>query len=228
METPDSGSPLPPPPDGSWQPDPSGRHQWRWRRHSGDWSDSVADGSEVGTDPFSSGSDEPDRHPQPARQPQPIAPSGDADFVSADGSRAKPPVWRRWWAIAIYVLVAFAVLGSLLDGGGEAPDGGAQSTRNQDSERGPLTAEEAFEDCVSPWDGNHNGFEQLIRERLNDPGSMETHGTFYNPSDSVADGTIRIRLNYGARNSFGGMVRNDAIGEMNVRTCEVSIVTLGG
>ena len=75
--------------------------------------------------------------------------------------------------------------------------------------------------------GNHEGFEKLIRDRLNDPGSMETHGTFYNPSDSTADGAITIRLNYGVRNSLGGMVRSDALGEMNVRTCEVSLITLG-
>ena len=28
--------------------------------------------------------------------------------------------------------------------------------------------------CLSEWDGNHDDLEALIRERLNDPGSMET------------------------------------------------------
>ena len=27
---------------------------------------------------------------------------------------------------------------------------------------------------LDPWDGNHNGVEAIIRDRLNDPGSMET------------------------------------------------------
>ncbi len=56
----------------------------------------------------------------------------------------------------------------------------------------PATAAEAFEPCVSAWDGNHEGFEALIRGVLNDPGSMETHGTFYNASDNSSDGTILI------------------------------------
>ena len=29
--------------------------------------------------------------------------------------------------------------------------------------------------CLSPWDGNHDGLEGLIRDELNDPGSMETY-----------------------------------------------------
>ena len=91
----------------------------------------------------------------------------------------------------------------------------------------PATAQQAFEACVSSWDGNHEGFEELIRDRLNDPGSMETHGTYYNQSDDTNDGTITIRLDYGARNAFGGIVRSDARGEMDVQTCEVSVITFG-
>ena len=37
---------------GSWQPDPSGRHQLRFRAASGEWTDHVADGSAVGRDPM--------------------------------------------------------------------------------------------------------------------------------------------------------------------------------
>ncbi len=92
----------------------------------------------------------------------------------------------------------------------------------------PSNAAEAFEACASAWDGNHDGFEALIREVLNDPGSMETHGTYYNASDSVSDGEITIRLDYGARNAFGGMVRSDALGVMDVETCEITeVITYG-
>lgn len=92
----------------------------------------------------------------------------------------------------------------------------------------PRNAAEAFEPCVSAWDGNHEGFEALIRDVLNDPGSMETHGTYYNASDSIADGEITIRLDYGARNAFGGMVRSDALGVMDIETCEiVEVITYG-
>lgn len=92
----------------------------------------------------------------------------------------------------------------------------------------PSNAAEAFGACVSAWDGNHEGFEALIRDVLNDPGSMETHGTYYNASDSIADGEITIRLNYGARNAFGGMVRADAVGVMDVDTCRiVEVISYG-
>jgi len=87
----------------------------------------------------------------------------------------------------------------------------------------PTTARELFEGCVSAWDGNHEGFERLIRARLNDPGSMETHGTYFNSADSIADGEIRIRLDYSAANAFGGKVRTDAWAFMGM-DCEITTV----
>ena len=88
----------------------------------------------------------------------------------------------------------------------------------------PTNAKELFEECVSAWDGNHDDLEALIRARLNDPGSMETHGTYYNPNDSIADGQISIRLDYSAANAFGGMVRTDAWANMDL-DCEIVVVT---
>lgn len=74
------------------------------------------------------------------------------------------------------------------------------------------------------WDGNHDGLEALICDRLNDSGSMETHGTYYNLDDGIGDGQITIRLNYSAANAFGGMVRTDAWANMNL-DCEIVVVT---
>lgn len=92
------------------------------------------------------------------------------------------------------------------------------------SDSEPTNAKELFEGCVAAWDGNHDGLEALIRARLNDPGSMETHGTYYNSSDSIADGEIRIRLDYSAANAFGGKVRTDAWASMGL-DCEIIVVT---
>ena len=92
----------------------------------------------------------------------------------------------------------------------------------------PVTAAEAFEPCVSAWDGNHNGLEELIRGVLNDPDSMETHGTYYSPDDSTGDGTILIRLDYSAANLLGGKARTDARALMDVETCEITEVTTYG
>ena len=80
---------------------------------------------------------------------------------------------------------------------------------------------------MSVWDGNHEGFEKQIRDLLNDPDSMSTHGTYYSSADSISDGVIRIKLNYSAANAFGGKVRTDAYGDMDVRTCAVSVVDYG-
>ena len=57
---------------------------------------------------------------------------------------------------------------------------------------------------------------------------METHGTYFNSEEDISDGTMTIRMDYGALNQLGGMVRTDAIAEMNVRTCEVTGVEVLG
>lgn len=111
---------------------------------------------------------------------------------------------RRW--LAAVVLVVVSAVGCVAEDDGP-----------------PTTARELFEGCVSAWDGNHEGLEGLIRARLNDPGSMETHGTYFNASDSIADGEIRIRLDYSAANAFGGKVRTDAWADMGL-DCEITAV----
>ena len=91
----------------------------------------------------------------------------------------------------------------------------------------PTNAEELFEGCVSAWDGNHDGLEAIIRAELNDPGSMETHGTYYNSDDSISDGRIRIKLDYSAANLLGGMVRTDAWADMGIDCEIVTVVDYG-
>jgi hypothetical protein len=91
----------------------------------------------------------------------------------------------------------------------------------------PANARELFEGCVSGWDGNHNGLESLIRAQLHDPGSMETHGTYYNSADSIADGEIRIRLDYSAANLFGGKVRKNASARMGTDCQIIAVIDYG-
>ena len=73
----------------------------------------------------------------------------------------------------------------------------------------------------------HDGFEKQFRELLNDPDSMTTHGTCYNPDEDISDGKMGVRLEYGERNPLGGMVRIDAFGDMNIRTCKVTVTDYG-
>lgn len=69
-----------------------------------------------------------------------------------------------WGAVATFLLVAC---------GQEEPDR-------------PRTVREQIEDCLSPLDGHHSGFEDQIRPLLNDEGSMRTHETYFNASPDVS------------------------------------------
>ena len=78
------------------------------------------------------------------------------------------------------------------------------------------------EECFSGWSGNHRGFVDKVKAVLNDPGSMEVHGTYFNSNDSPADG-IRIRMDYSAANAYGGMVRGNALADMRL-DCSISVI----
>ena len=64
--------------------------------------------------------------------------------------------------------------------------------------------------CLSAWDGNHDGLEALVRAELVDPASMETYDTRIAPVDEL-NGKHTLIMDFGSRNSFGGMVRNTAV-----------------
>ena len=94
---------------------------------------------------------------------------------------------------------------------------------------GPETTEDRLRDCPQvSWDGNLDSFEEQIRDRLNDPGSMETFGTYFRNDYALeADGRLRVRMEWGARNAFGGMVRTESAGLLNLDTCHVQITAWG-
>ena len=127
--------------------------------------------------------------------------------LSDQTSPFKRMLW--WTGITIAILIVVSSVANLL----------AECSSSE-----PANARDLFEDCVSGWDGNHSGLESLIRARLNDPGSMETHGTYYNEDDSLANGEIRIRLDYSAANVFGGKVRKNAWARMGM-DCQIVAVT---
>ena len=89
----------------------------------------------------------------------------------------------------------------------------------------PRNAQQVFEACVSPWDSDHDGFERLIREALKLPISMQTNSIYYDPEDSISDGRVLITVDYSTRNSFREMVRSDAIGEIEIDTCRITLPT---
>ena len=78
--------------------------------------------------------------------------------------------------------------------------------------------------CLSAWDGNHDSFEELVKAKLKDPNSMETYETRISPVN--AQGKHTILMDYGARNSFGGMVRGTARGTVDNETCEATLLNV--
>ena len=124
---------------------------------------------------------------------------------------------RRWLRLGLLVFIVSAVLAGRC--ACSEPDEAPPSV--------PQSAKDVFENCVNPLDGNHDEFEALIRDRLNDPSSMDTHGTYYDASDSISDGSITIRLDYSAANAYGGMVRTDANAEMRNDCSIKEVITYG-
>ena len=75
--------------------------------------------------------------------------------------------------------------------------------------------------CLDPWDGNHNGFEEIVRFHLNDPDSMKTYSTKVTPVGE--DGNHEILMDFGAKNVFGGIVRHTASGFFSQVTCDAKL-----
>ena len=100
-----------------------------------------------------------------------------------------------------------------------------QSTENK-STRAAEKAEDKRKGfhCLSAWDGHHDGFEALVKANLKDPSSMETHGTKITPVNDLGQHTII--MDFGARNSFGGMVRQEATGWVANETCEATLLSV--
>ena len=72
--------------------------------------------------------------------------------------------------------------------------------------------------CLSPWDGNHDGFESQIRALRNDPGSMKTQST--TTSRMIAgSGTHRINMDYSPKHALAGVIRTAATGYLDPDTC---------
>ena len=92
---------------------------------------------------------------------------------------------------------------------------------------GPPSEEELEErrkgfHCLSDWDGNHDGLEALVRDRLNDPGSMKTISTRVTPVQ--AGGMHQIVMAFTAKNAFGGRVRSTATGVVDPDTCKAVLM----
>ena len=124
-------------------------------------------------------------------------------------------VWIPLAVISVLVVIGIA---SAVGGGSESePTTSAQSEDERENER------KGFH-CLSEWDGNHEGLEALIRDNLNDPGSMDTLETRITPVNE--DGLHGVSLEFTAKNAFGGNVRHEATGFVDNDTCEATLLSI--
>ena len=125
--------------------------------------------------------------------------------------------WIGRRVLALVAVAVVAVGAAACSSGGDGTSGGGGGT------------EDRLRDCpMVAWDGNLNSFERQIRERLNDPGSMETFGTYFTNGFALEpDGRLMVRMEWGARNAFGGMVRKESVGYLDLDSCEVEITSWG-
>ena len=143
-----------------------------------------------------------------------------------NSTSTRTPWWRRWWMLATYGIIAFVIVVSAYNGIRSGGQGVGPP---------PLSEEQAVEQaenmrkgfhCLSDWDGNHDGLERLVRDRLNDPDSMETDTTRILPSGSWGDDDHAVSMDFRARNAFGGMIRNTGSGWVDHETCEATLLLI--
>jgi flagellar biosynthesis GTPase FlhF len=78
--------------------------------------------------------------------------------------------------------------------------------------------------CLSLWDGSHREFTRDVKQRMREPDSFEHIETRVTPVDN--SGSHRIRMEYRARNGFGGMNVGVATGTYRNDDCTHTIQSL--
>lgn len=164
-------------------------------------------------------------------------------------SPAAPPRSSRFGCgrvllVIVGVLVVIGIIAAVTTSGGD-DSSSSSSTPSSTNSRAPSTSNgsttssrpaptatktvrEKIEDCLSPLDGNHNGFEDQIRPLLNDEGSMRTHSTRFGTTPLAnRPQEVGIVMKYSANNAFGARIKKEAVGRLNFETCRVTVVATG-
>ena len=79
--------------------------------------------------------------------------------------------------------------------------------------------------CLSSWDGSNRSMVREVEGRLRDPDSFKHYETRIGKIDKK--GEHLLIMEYGARNGFGGMNRQVAMGVVNGETCDARVTSLG-
>ena len=142
------------------------------------------------------------------------------------------PLWRKILVIFVAFWCVVIIVGAVAgDGAGETAQpteertGPSPQQMTREAEDAAKEREKAEEQrrglhCLA-LDGNHPMFEFAVKNKLTDPGSMDTDATRIMP---VNDGEHLIVMNFRARNALGGMVQLQASGLIDNETCDVITV----
>lgn len=113
------------------------------------------------------------------------------------------------------LVVGALILGFCTLGGGSDPkEEAAQATKTAEDRR------KGFH-CLSAWDGSNRSLVDQVKARLRDPGSFEHAETRITPVGE--GGKHAIIMEYRARNGFGGMNVNKAVGAVDPATCDAEL-----
>ena len=125
------------------------------------------------------------------------------------------------WAVAITggvaaILLIVIIVGVAID----------DSSPENEQKRAAEEAEERRKGfhCLNPLYGHHDGLKSLVQNQLRDPSSIEIYETRIAPVNEL--GRHTIVMDFGARNAFGGMVRNTATGWVDNETCEPTLLAI--
>lgn len=123
--------------------------------------------------------------------------------------------------IVVLVVIAAVACEPSEDESYGAIDGNSREATEYRSERAKTQEERRRgHHCLSAWDGNHEGFERLIRAELNDPGSMSTTRTVVG---TLKDGRHEIRLFFTAKNALGSRVQAIGVGSFRNSDCKATL-----
>jgi len=100
----------------------------------------------------------------------------------------------------------------------------AKATRKQEEEK--QAQKEAQFKCASPWDGSIRSIENAMEVKLRDPDSFQHIETSIGPVQE--NGTQLFVMKYRARNGFGGLNMETAVGALRNSDCEILELAVQG
>ena len=127
--------------------------------------------------------------------------------------------------VVLGILMVVSAIGTALESE-ESKAANAEATAVAVQAEEALEAEERKSGmhCLSALDGDHDGLNDLVKDQLTDPGSLETVSTKVSPADD--SGKNGLFMDFTAKNAFGGRVRYMARAVMDNESCEATLVTI--